>query len=599
MTTRIKLRRDTATSWATVNPVLALGEAGYDTTNHQLRVGDGTTQWSSLSTVGLAVGADGQIILGTGTTTAGGADSIAIGTNAGVSQLWSSVAIGNYAGNASQGASAVAIGRSAGETSQAWDGISIGRYAGQTDQGQGSVALGYYAARTGQNEHSIAIGANAGQIDQGYVSIAIGRSAGTTNQSSGALALGHGAGTSNQSSGTIAIGNFAGATSQSTEAIAIGRSAGNDNQSQHGVAIGYYAGQIHQGITAVAIGEQAGNTDQSFRAIAIGRSAGHYGQGPQTVAIGALAGYGGQQDYAIAIGRHAGESSQRTNAIAIGNNAGRGLNPGTIESVPQATWVSGGVTGNVTMVLNTVSGLFLGMGVYGNGIDESDDGTVITAIDTGNVAITMSRVTTGDASGTYDFFGQQGANSIAIGNNAGASVQHPDSIIINATGVEVNSPSNGSFVVAPVRLGATGQPMFYNTSNNEVTYGGVGHYASTANGTTDGAIAIDMTVTKAFLAAKTGINASYTLADGLYDGQTIAFMPEWSVATVEQDVVNIRVFMSKIFDTNTSNGQYASGGVFPWYPFANINNGQGARSIATATWNAQQQNWVVDPYSFD
>jgi hypothetical protein len=52
MTTRIKLRRDTAANWISNDPVLALGEAGYDTTNNELRVGDGTTAWSGLETIG-------------------------------------------------------------------------------------------------------------------------------------------------------------------------------------------------------------------------------------------------------------------------------------------------------------------------------------------------------------------------------------------------------------------------------------------------------------------------------------------------------------------------------------------------------------------
>lgn len=52
MTTRIKLRRDTAANWASNDPVLALGEAGYDTTNNELRVGDGTTAWSGLEAIG-------------------------------------------------------------------------------------------------------------------------------------------------------------------------------------------------------------------------------------------------------------------------------------------------------------------------------------------------------------------------------------------------------------------------------------------------------------------------------------------------------------------------------------------------------------------
>jgi len=51
MTTRIKLRRDTAANWTSNDPVLALGEACYDTTHNQLRVGDGISPWSLLSAV--------------------------------------------------------------------------------------------------------------------------------------------------------------------------------------------------------------------------------------------------------------------------------------------------------------------------------------------------------------------------------------------------------------------------------------------------------------------------------------------------------------------------------------------------------------------
>lgn len=51
-TYRFQLRRDTAANWATVNPVLANGEPGYDETNDQLRIGNGTDVWSDLPTVG-------------------------------------------------------------------------------------------------------------------------------------------------------------------------------------------------------------------------------------------------------------------------------------------------------------------------------------------------------------------------------------------------------------------------------------------------------------------------------------------------------------------------------------------------------------------
>lgn len=48
MTTRIKLRRDTAANWTAANPILSLGEPGYDTTNNKLKIGDGTSTWTQL-----------------------------------------------------------------------------------------------------------------------------------------------------------------------------------------------------------------------------------------------------------------------------------------------------------------------------------------------------------------------------------------------------------------------------------------------------------------------------------------------------------------------------------------------------------------------
>ena len=46
---QIKLRRDTYTNWFNINPILANGEPAYDTTNNKIKVGDGTTNWQTLS----------------------------------------------------------------------------------------------------------------------------------------------------------------------------------------------------------------------------------------------------------------------------------------------------------------------------------------------------------------------------------------------------------------------------------------------------------------------------------------------------------------------------------------------------------------------
>lgn len=44
----IQYRRDTAANWTAVNPVLAAGEPGYETTSTFFKIGDGTTAWNSL-----------------------------------------------------------------------------------------------------------------------------------------------------------------------------------------------------------------------------------------------------------------------------------------------------------------------------------------------------------------------------------------------------------------------------------------------------------------------------------------------------------------------------------------------------------------------
>lgn len=45
---RMQQRNDTAANWSSVNPVLAAGEVGYDTTNKKFKMGDGTSNWNTL-----------------------------------------------------------------------------------------------------------------------------------------------------------------------------------------------------------------------------------------------------------------------------------------------------------------------------------------------------------------------------------------------------------------------------------------------------------------------------------------------------------------------------------------------------------------------
>lgn len=47
--TVIQLRRDTAANWTSANPILALGEIGFETDTNKFKIGDGTSNWSSIA----------------------------------------------------------------------------------------------------------------------------------------------------------------------------------------------------------------------------------------------------------------------------------------------------------------------------------------------------------------------------------------------------------------------------------------------------------------------------------------------------------------------------------------------------------------------
>jgi hypothetical protein len=67
----IQLKRDTAANWASVNPVMASGQPGYDTTNKLLKIGDGVTAWSSLTGIGAGTGSVSSVSVATANGFAG------------------------------------------------------------------------------------------------------------------------------------------------------------------------------------------------------------------------------------------------------------------------------------------------------------------------------------------------------------------------------------------------------------------------------------------------------------------------------------------------------------------------------------------------
>ena len=110
----IQIRRDTAANWTSANPTLANGEMGLETDTGKLKVGDGTTAWTSVSyytlgTVGTAQYADATANF-TGDLQKGGSTVPALGDTT-----------ANFTGTLQQGGSNVVVDSDIGSTVQAHD----------------------------------------------------------------------------------------------------------------------------------------------------------------------------------------------------------------------------------------------------------------------------------------------------------------------------------------------------------------------------------------------------------------------------------------------------------------------------------------------
>jgi len=218
----------------------------------------------------------------------------------------------------------------------------------------------------------------------------------------------------------IKIGNGAGTTSQGADGVAIGHDAGTTSQAADSVAIGHDAATTSQGTKSVAIGNLAATTSQGTRSVAVGYYAGSTSQGQYSVAIGVQAAQDTQGETAIAIGYKSGNADQGDQAVAIGKEAGESN--------------------------QTASAVAIGF-------------------ESGKTNQGASAVAVGDKSGSTS----QGASAVAIGNLAGQTNQHDNSIILNASGLALNSAAVSSLYVKPVRAATEASNVVtYNSTSGEV-----------------------------------------------------------------------------------------------------------------------------------
>ena len=433
-----------------------------------IAIGNGAADISAQGQNAIAIGSSaGKVAQGAGALSFGnnagfsnqGVASIAFGSNAGSNfQNLNSIAVGIFAGSNRQGSNAIAIGTNAGSQLQSTGSIAIGFTAGQTNQNSNAVAMGFAAGNATQGDHGISIGRNAGLTTQGASAIAIGAYAGQTTQGTLGIAIGSNAGASAQATGTIAIGYNAGATTQSLTAIAIGGNAGQTTQGISGVAIGGAAGQTSQGYRGVSIGALAGNTTQGSSAVAIGDSAGTNTQGANAVAIGINAGSASQGGNAIAIGVNAGQTSQQERSIAIGENAG--------QTSQQTYGTAIGFYAGQTSQSTFATAIGYAAGFSGQG----QDGIAIGR-ESGQTKQGIYAVAIGYQAGQAN----QGQDAVAIGRYAGSNNQSNNTIVLNATGVTLNTTASSATYIKPIRqnlaLNSNMGSLYYTNATGELTYG--------------------------------------------------------------------------------------------------------------------------------
>ena len=337
---------------------------------------------------------------------------------------YSTIVIGDRAGNIGQGSNAVAIGGAAGYTAQGIGAVAVGYNAAKTSQGLGAVAVGIAAGASNQGLGAIAIGSNAGQgvaSGQGINAVAIGNAAGV-NQSALGVAIGYNA------------GYF-----QGQSAVAIGNQAAYLTQNSNSVAIGNLAASVNQDIESVAIGDNAGVRQSSF-AVAIGYYAGNSNQDNGAIAIGSNAGLNNQEQFAIAIGAAAGTSNQSTATIVL-NATGFPLNP-TFASSLYASPVRNDSTLSTYVMhynpttkeisWNSESSIPVGGSNYGDYLYYNGNRWVVgySTISLGDQAGAISQGASAVAVGAAAGYISQGALSVAIGNGAGQIRQSTSSVAI-------------------------------------------------------------------------------------------------------------------------------------------------------------------------
>jgi len=276
MANKIQIRRDVAANWTSSNPTLSQGEQGYETDTGKIKIGDGSTAWTSLAYNTSYSDSDVDTHLNTSTATTGEVLSWS-GTDYDWIAGGGGAALELYAENPSTptapsatGTNAVAIG-SQSQASGSY-GLALGRSSNSS--GQGGVAIGYAIA---SGSRSVSINNAAGSystVASASNSTAIGGNSSAVQGSqavtgAGAMALGGSYASGTDSFAAAITNNTSSYGATGPNSVAMGKLAKATGISAHAFGASN-TGNIASGHNSFASG--VGATASSNSTIAMGSS---------------------------------------------------------------------------------------------------------------------------------------------------------------------------------------------------------------------------------------------------------------------------------------------------------------------------------------
>lgn len=239
-----------------------------------------------------------------------------------------------------------------------------------------------------------------------------------------------------------------------------------------GVSVGVINGTQYAGLTfictnttAITIGSTAITFGFSFNTGVISIWTG--GTGQASKAIGAI----NSGAVAMGPGANAGtdsvvmgyQASGSGASISVGYQAAAGTNQGT--AIGTQSLVSG--QGGTAIGRSAYAGANgVGIGFQAGFFGSQGVGHVAIGKQAGYTVQGANTVAIGSMAG----YSTQGTSSIAIGANAGYTSQGNNSIILNATGANLNMTTANTFTVKPIRNATGGNVLYYDQSTGEITY---------------------------------------------------------------------------------------------------------------------------------